>query len=213
MLQYKRFIFNPIQVNTWVIYESSGDCLIFDPGCSDKTEQNELSRFIAEEGLSPLAVIATHGHFDHIPGVSFVMSSFNCPFLGNEKDQELIKYAPEQGSLFGFSFEAKPLVFDRLLKDGENLQIGAIHLKVIHVPGHSAGSLAFYSSESKFVVVGDVLFKGSIGRTDLPGGNYETLIRSIKDKLLVLPDNTLVMPGHGPESSIGLEKATNPFLV
>jgi len=213
MLQYKRFIFNPIQVNTWVVYEASGDCLIFDPGCSDDTEQKELSKFIDEEGLNPLAVIATHGHFDHIPGVHFVLNSYNCPFLGNEKDQELINYAPEQGSLFGFNFEAKPLIIDRFLADGDNLRMGSVQLQVMHVPGHSSGSLAFYSSESRFVVVGDVLFKGSIGRTDLPGGNYETLIKSIKDKLLVLPDDTVVLPGHGQETNIGLEKSSNPFLI
>ncbi|MCK5821477.1 MAG: MBL fold metallo-hydrolase [Bacteroidales bacterium] len=213
MLQYKRFIFNPIQVNTWVVYNSSGDCVIFDPGCSDEREQKELSRYISEEGLKPLAAIATHGHFDHIPGVSFVTSRYDCPFLGNEKDQVLINHAPEQGSLFGFSFDAKPLVFDRLVEDGECLQIGGIQLDVMHVPGHSAGSLAFYSPDSRFVVVGDVLFKGSIGRTDLPGGDYETLIKSIKDKLMTLPDETVVMPGHGFETSIGLEKTTNPFLL
>jgi len=213
MLQYKRFVFNPIQVNTWVIYESSGDCLIIDPGCYDDSEQRELSRFIDEEGLTPLAVIATHGHFDHITGVHYVMNRYDCLFLGNEKDQELINYASKQGSMFGFNIDDSPLILDRLLTDGEELRIGSVALKVFHVPGHSAGSLALYSSESKFVVVGDVLFKGSIGRTDLPGGDTLTLIKSIKEKLMVLPEDTIVMPGHGLETNIGIEKATNPFLV
>lgn len=213
MLQFKCFVFNPIQVNTWVIYESSGDCIIIDPGCSNESEKAELVSFITEEELSPLAVIATHGHFDHVPGVSFITQKYNVPFLGNKRDQELASYAPEQGSLFGFSFDAKPPAFGESLEDGTDFEKGSIKLKIFHVPGHSEGSIALYSSESKFVVVGDVLFLGSIGRTDLPGGNYETLISSIKNKLLVLPGDTTVLPGHGPETSIGHEAISNPFLV
>ncbi len=213
MTKYKRFIFNPLQVNTWVIYSSSGDCLIIDPACSNEKEEKELSNFIEQEGLTPLAVVITHGHFDHVPGVQFVKSLYDCPFIGHENEQELVNYAPEQGSLFGFNFGSKPPVIDEFLIDGEILEKGSIHLLSLHVPGHSSGSLAFFSKEGKFVVVGDVLFKGSIGRTDLPGGNYETLIQSIRSKLLTLPEETLVMPGHGPETTIGQERISNPFLT
>lgn len=212
MLQYKRFIFNPIQVNTWLLYAPKGDCLIFDPGCSNSEEQQELVAFISEGQLKPLAVIATHGHFDHVPGINFVKNQFGIPFLGHSLDQELVNFAAEQGRLFGFSFDGQPPHFDRFLEDGELLQVGQVKLKVLHVPGHSAGSLAFYSEESRLVLVGDVLFKGSIGRTDLPGGNYEALILSIRHQLLSLPDETIVLSGHGPETSIGKERNSNPFL-
>jgi glyoxylase-like metal-dependent hydrolase (beta-lactamase superfamily II) len=212
MVQYNDLVYNPLQVNCWLVSNDKGECVIFDPSCASEEEQSHLADYIYSRKFKPLAVVATHGHFDHVPGVNFIIEEFACPFLGHKDDQFLVDFAPQQGSPFGFDFGPKPPVFDRTLNDGEDLVLGSIRLKVLHVPGHSAGSLAFYSEESGFVIVGDVLFKGSIGRTDLPGGNYETLIDSIRQKLLVLPENTIVLPGHGPESDIGSERISNPFL-
>jgi hydroxyacylglutathione hydrolase len=212
MIQYKQLVFNPLQVNCWLVFDESGDCIIFDPGCSGQKEQEELKNFVDSNKLNPLVVVATHGHFDHVPGINFVKNEFSCAFVGNSEDQFLVDFAPQQAAPFGFEFGDQPPVFDKTYGHGDKLVAGSLSLDVLHLPGHSAGSLGFYSAEGGFVIVGDVLFKGSIGRTDLPGGDYSTLISSIKSHLLVLPDDTSVLPGHGPETSIEMEKRSNPFL-
>ncbi len=187
--------------------------MVIDPSCSTDDEQNELADYIYSNKLKPRGVVATHGHFDHIPGVNFVIEEFEVPFIGNREDQFLVDFAPQQAAPFGFHFGEKPPVFNESLSNEEVLVKGDVNLNIFHVPGHSAGSIALYSPEGNFVVVGDVLFNGSIGRTDLPGGNYQTLIESIRTKLLVLPLDTKVLPGHGPETTIRKEKESNPFLV
>lgn len=212
MLKYKRLVFNALQVNCWVVYADDGACIVFDPGCSNPIERQELDQFIKDSELSVKAVIVTHGHFDHVPGVSFVRNSYSVPFMGHRDEQELIEFAAIQAKPFGFDFESAVPAFDRMLEPGKKLIMGSIELEVFHVPGHSAGSMAFYSKEGGFVIVGDVLFKGSIGRTDLPGGNYQTLMDSINRILLPLPPDTRILSGHGPESTIGEEISSNPFL-
>ncbi len=212
MIHYKQFVFNAIQVNTWVVYNEDGDCIIFDPGCQNEGEQHQLSSFITDHQLSPSLVVATHGHFDHIPGVEFVKNQYHCQLAGHQADQLLLDHAKEQGSLFGFDLGSAALALDQLLDHGDDLVEQGLSFKVLHVPGHSLGSLAFYCEAGRFVIVGDVLFQGSIGRTDLPGGNYETLIESIQNHLMTLPDETAVLCGHGPITKIGIEKKTNPFL-
>lgn len=196
-----------------MVYDATGTCLVFDPGCSTVAEQKQLVDYIQTNKLKPSAVIATHGHFDHIPGVRFITTTYGCPFLGNAEDKQLISYAPQQAEPFGFHFQSSVPELDQLIGHDDRLTYGDIELSVMHVPGHSAGSLAFYSADAGFVIVGDVLFRGSIGRTDLPGGNYDTLMESIKTHLLVLPPETRVLPGHGPETTIGEEINGNPFLV
>lgn len=212
MIQYKKFVFNPLQVNCWLVYDESGACVIFDPSCISREEQNELSEYIYQNELKPLAVVITHGHFDHVPGVGFVVEEFGCPFMGHLKDLPLVEFAPQQASVFGVNMDTPPIRYDRALVHKEILVLGQMSFAVLHVPGHSEGSLAFYSRDGGFIIVGDVLFKGSIGRTDLPGGDYNTLINSIQTHLLVLPESTIVMPGHGHESTIGAERDSNPFL-
>ncbi len=212
MIHYKQLVFNAIQVNTWVVYTDQGDGVIFDPGCQDADEEKQLTSFLEKKCITLQAVVATHGHFDHIPAVRFVMDQFNCRFYGHQADQILVDHATEQGSLFGFDFKKPPPTFDVLLDDGHQLKLNNLEFNVLHVPGHSQGSLAFHLPTAKLVIVGDVLFQGSIGRTDLPGGDYSTLIRSIREKLLTLPDDTTVLSGHGPETTIGAERMSNPFL-
>ncbi|MBT3244754.1 MAG: MBL fold metallo-hydrolase [Bacteroidetes bacterium] len=212
MIHRKQFVFNPIQVNTWVIHNDHGDGVIFDPGCSNHAEEAQLVDYLMDMKINPVALLATHGHFDHIPGVAFLKNKYHCPLKGHSDDQLLLDHAVEQGRLFGFDFGEKNPVFDDLLSGGQTLKFEGLEFEILHVPGHSMGSLAYYCKEAHFVVVGDVLFKGSIGRTDLPGGDYDTLIDSIKKNLLCLPDDTIVLSGHGPETTIGGEKSTNPFL-
>lgn len=213
MLKYKRLIFNPLQVNCWIVSDDQGNGLIFDPGCSDQRERDELDTFIQQEGLNVKGVVATHGHFDHIPGVNYVRSAYQVPFMGHADEASLIGYAVQQARPFGFEFGEAVPSFDQVLTPQTDLLIHQEALQVLHVPGHSAGSLAFYSASGGFVIVGDVLFKGSIGRTDLPGGDYDTLMTSIREVLMKLPAETKVLPGHGPETTIGIEQRSNPFLV
>lgn len=213
MVLYKTLIFNPLQVNCVLVYDASGAALIFDPGCVTQEEQKVLSAFISDQGLRPEAVIATHGHFDHLLGVHFVQQKFGIPFWGHHEEEALIGFAAEQARSFGFPFEGGAPKLDGHLVPGEELVIGQIRFDVRHVPGHSAGSLAFYSPDAGVVISGDVLFRGSIGRTDLPGGDFDTLLGSIREQLLTLPPDTKVIPGHGQETTIKQEAAGNPFLV
>jgi len=162
-------------------------------------------------GLKVKGQINTHCHVDHILGVDFMKSQFDAPIRAHQQENQIIKNAPLIGDLFGWN--VKPIDgIDILLEEGEMIPVGKHSLKIIHVPGHSPGSVALYSNEGAFVITGDALFKGSIGRTDLPGGDYDTLISSIGEKLMTLPSETQVYPGHGPSSSIGYEKQENPFL-
>ncbi len=212
MIHCKKLVFNPFQVNTWLVYVNEGACIIIDPACAEDSERQILLDFISTKKLIPEMILATHGHFDHLPGVSFVKDKFDIPFCGHREDLSLLQFARQQGEHYGFSFDVDPPEFDKFLVDGDIIDWGGGSFRVSHVPGHSRGSLAYHFKESGFVITGDVLFKDSIGRTDLPGGDYDTLIRSIRTKLLVMEDQTLVLSGHGPDTSIGDEKESNPFL-
>ncbi len=212
MVHWKSLVFNSFQVNTWLVYQERGSCLIVDPACSDDIEKKVLLDFIRENELKPEMILSTHAHFDHLTGVEFVREEFNIPFCGHREDLTLLQFARQQGEFYGFNFEVDPPEFDKFIADEEVLEWGGGVFKALHVPGHSKGSLAYHFKELGFVIVGDVLFRESIGRTDLPGGDYETLIRSINSKLLVLDDATRVFPGHGAESDIAHEKEHNLFL-
>ncbi len=212
MISIKKFTFNPLQENTYILYDETGDCLIVDAGCYFQNEREELSRFISENKLKPVKLVNTHAHFDHILGTTFCRVKYRIPFFMHREDEFLIDRAVAQGDMFGVPFEPvdRP---DGWINEGEQIRFGTSSLEVLHVPGHAPGSLVFYCPEQHFLIAGDVLFCGSIGRTDLPKGNYEQLIANIKSKLLVLPEETLVYCGHGPETTIGEEKANNPFLT
>lgn len=212
MINIKTFTFNSFQVNTYLLFDESKEGVIIDPACDSEQEFDTLIEFITENDIKLTKIINTHGHIDHIAGVERVADYYRIPFEIHNDDIFLLETAPQSAAIFGFDIESvrKP---DVLIKEGTPIKFGNSSLNTIHVPGHSPGSIVFHSEEDKFAIVGDVLFAGSIGRTDLPGGNYETLISGIKNKLITLPPETKVYSGHGPSSTIKQEHDTNPFLV
>lgn len=205
-------MFNAFQENTYVIHDESKDCVIIDPGCSNDHEYNELDNYINSLDLKVVAMVNTHCHVDHVLGCGYIKDKYEVPFYVHAGDTFLLDTAEEHAGFFGISLKQPPQP-DFYLEDGQQFTFGNSILDVFHVPGHSAGSIALYSFSDSFVITGDALFKGSIGRTDLPGGNYQSLITSIRKKLLTLPENVLVFPGHGPNTTIGNERDTNPFLI
>lgn len=205
------FVFNPVQENTYVIWDETGECAIIDAGCFNQIEFDKLDGFIKSKNLKPVKLINTHGHFDHIFGIEQCRKAYNLNWEAHYGDNFWVEGAKEKAALFGIPIQAVSLA-EVELHDGDEINFGNSTLKVLHVPGHSPGSVCFYNEKSKILITGDVLFNGSIGRTDLPGGDYFTLINGIKSKLIVLPDDTDVFPGHGPATTIGDEKARNPYL-
>ncbi len=211
MIILKNFVFNELEVNAFVLYDESGACLIVDPGCKNPVQQQHLKHYIAENNLRPEYIVLTHGHFDHVAGVAWAKSEFSCPVLMHEDDLFLVRDAVQHASLFGIKMENPPMP-DRYLADGDHLTLGKTDISILHVPGHSPGSICLYIPSDSLLICGDVLFRGSIGRTDLFGGDYDELISGIREKILTLPRDTEVWPGHGPSTTIGAEYDTNPFL-
>ncbi len=211
-MKIQRLTFSPFEVNTYILYDKSKECIIIDPACNNKQEQNFLLNFLKENNLKPVRLINTHCHLDHVFGNKFVADTFKLETEAHKDEQFNIENAFSAANLYGITME-KPYPIKKFLSEGEKIKFGYSELNILHVPGHTAGSLVFYNESEKFAIVGDVLFKGSIGRTDLPGGDYDTLISQIKTKLFNLPNDIKVYPGHGPETDIGTEKNTNPFFV
>lgn len=212
MIRIEAFTFNPFQENTYVVHDETGACIIVDPGCYTVPEQEELRRFIIDNGLRPVRLINTHAHIDHILGNGFVSRTWNIPLEMHKDDVELLRSAPLYGDLWGIRPEPSPEP-STLLSEGDEIRFGNSTLDVLFVPGHCPGHIALYEKIGGHLIAGDVLFQGSIGRTDLPGGDLTVLLASIRNKLFSLPDETVVYPGHGPVTSIGEERTTNPFLV
>ena len=212
MIQIKKFTFNPVQENTYVLYDQTGECIIVDAGCYFDYEQEELENFIQTKNLNPVKLVNTHCHFDHILGINYCRSKYKIPFFAHEEDDFLVDQIVGYGDRFGFPLEPVESA-DHFLTEGEQVVFGKASLEVIHVPGHAPGHIVLYCPRQHFLVAGDVLFYGSIGRTDLPKGNFEHLVSNIKTKLFTLPDETTVYCGHGPETTIGFEKNNNPFLI
>lgn len=212
MLYTQSFVFNPFQENTYVIYNDSKQCWIVDPGMSDAGEVNQMLAYLRNEQLQPQAIINTHTHIDHILGVTALTDIFNIPFGIHLKDQPVLDSARGSAAMFGFEFNTPPKA-TFYIRDGEKLKLGEDEIDILFVPGHSPGSIAFYYQPGAWLIAGDALFAGSIGRTDLPGGNHTQLIQSIKTQLLTLPEDTRVWSGHGPDTTIGEEKSYNPFLT
>jgi glyoxylase-like metal-dependent hydrolase (beta-lactamase superfamily II) len=206
-----RFTFNPFQENTYIVSDKTGECIIIDPGCYDEEERSELQRSIASQNLKPVRLINTHGHIDHVLGNKFIADTYKLQVELHLMEVPLLRAVQLYASEYGIYCEPSPEPFS-ILKAGEKLAFGTSSFSMIHVPGHSPGSLCFYNEKDKILIGGDVLFQMSIGRTDLTGGDYETLISSIKQKLFALPDDVTVYPGHGPETTIGFEKKNNPFF-
>ena len=212
MISVKRFIFNGFQENTFLLYDETKECVIIDAGCYSDSEKQVIKNFILENSLKPTKAINTHFHIDHLLVIDFLKSEYNISIEGNKNEIDNINSSLDYASNYGFELKTTPNI-DNYLCDNDTVKFGNSELKVLFVPGHSPGHLAFYSTEQKFVIVGDVLFKGSIGRTDLPGGDLDILMKSIDEKLLVLDYDTEVMPGHGSYTTIGLEKNNNPFIT
>ena len=212
-MRVKRFEFNMLPVNTYVVWdEETGEAAIIDAGCYYPKECETLKTFIEEEGLTVKHLLNTHLHFDHIFGNGYVYRQYGLKTCAHRDDEDWLMDAPKRTRMFGLAFPDQPVPIGAYLEEGDEVAIGRSCLKPIHVPGHSKGSLVFYSEKDGCMFVGDVLFQGSIGRTDLPGGDYGTLIDGICNKLLVLPDNTVVYPGHGEPTTIGHEKEYNYYL-
>ncbi len=212
MLYLKTFCFNPFQQNTYVLYNHEGAAFIIDPGNYTSSENDMLKAFIEEKQLKPERLLLTHGHIDHILGNKFVFDTYGLLPEMHESDLFFIERMMQSAAMYGLRAEPSPLP-KQFLKEGDKILLGSYALGCIYTPGHSPGSISFYNKENKLLIGGDVLFRGSVGRSDLPGGDHETLIRSIKEKVLTLGDDVKVFSGHGPSTTTGFEKTSNPFLT
>ena len=213
MLQFESFVFNPFAENTYVVYDDNAkECIIIDPGCSNASEENELFGFIDSHRLKPLMVVNTHGHIDHILGNAVVKKRYGVQVAAHPNVKNDFLRSHQQAQMFGLSFDGECELPDRDLKDGEIIKVGESTLEVICTPGHAEGSVSLYAEMEGWVFTGDALFCRSIGRTDFPGGNYETLRKSIKERLFRLPDDTEVYSGHGESTTIFDEQHYNMFL-
>jgi hydroxyacylglutathione hydrolase len=212
MLSIQYFTFGPFEENTYVLFDETKEAVVIDPGCSDRQEENELKEFIATQALKVKLLLNTHCHVDHVLGNTFVKDTYQVPFLMHKLDEPVLRSAKMMAPLYGVHNyqEATP---DRFIDEGDTIEFGTQKLKVLFLPGHAPGHVGFYHESQKVVIGGDVLFQHSIGRTDLPGGNFDVLINSIHQKLFTLPDDVVVYPGHGPETTIGEEKIHNPFCA
>ncbi|MEQ8908277.1 MAG: MBL fold metallo-hydrolase [Vicingaceae bacterium] len=210
-MQIKKFTFNPFQENTYVLYDDSKKAVVVDPGCYDKSERNELSDFIEEKELEPVRLLNTHAHIDHVFGNQFVHQKYKLELELHELDFPILEAAGRWGETYGLNYEESPKPKKELV-EGESVVFGNTKLEVLHVPGHAPGHVVFINQKEKVMIGGDVLFRGSIGRTDLPGGNHDQLLKMIKEKVFTLDPEITVYSGHGPETNIGYEKSYNPFF-
>lgn len=211
MLHIKCFIFNPFQENTYLIYDDSGEATLIDPGCYETEEQLDLLDFITENKLKITQLINTHCHVDHVLGNFWAKKTFSLPLGIHQNEVPVLKSVEVYGPNYGFN-NYQSTEADYFLKEGEQLVVGKELLEILLVPGHAPGHLVFYHKPSNQAIVGDTIFRGSIGRTDLPGGNHQLLLSKIKSELLTLPGETVLFPGHGPSTTVAFEKASNPFV-
>ena len=212
MIHVKALTFNPFQENTYIVYNDDKEAIIFDPGCIDQSEREVLIALIEREDLKPTRLVNTHCHIDHVLGNKYVAEKYSLKLEAHTKEVPMLAANEFVSKMYSMVYQTSPNI-EILLDEGDQFLLGKVYLEIFLCPGHSPGSLCFYHSDSNTLIGGDVLFQGSIGRTDLPGGDHNTLINVIKEKLFTLPDNTVVYPGHGPRTTIGIEKRTNPFLV
>ena len=211
MITIEKFTFNSFQVNTYLLYDETKECILVDVACQDQNEREELHAFIKSNNLIIKAIINTHNHVDHILGNGFAKSTFEAPLLAHKNGEQFIRTAPASAQMFGFAF-SETVYPDRYVDEGDKIEFGNSSLEVLHTPGHADGSICLHNPKQKIIIVGDVLFRDSIGRTDLPTGDYDLLNENIKKKLFTLPDETVVYPGHGPATTIGEEVMNNPFV-
>jgi hydroxyacylglutathione hydrolase len=210
-LQVHSITFNPFEENTYIIKAPSGECIIIDPGCFDQNERIELATFIKDNALKPVRLINTHCHIDHILGNAFVAKTWNLGLEIHKGELPVLDAGMTVAGMYGVPYEPSPKP-NSFLAEGDEVLLDGHKMKVLFTPGHSPASICFYNEADGWVIGGDVLFYESIGRTDLPGGDHQTLLRSIREQLFVLPNETVVYPGHGPETKVGYEKMFNPWM-
>jgi glyoxylase-like metal-dependent hydrolase (beta-lactamase superfamily II) len=211
MLLVKIFTFSPLAENTYIIHNEDKEALIIDPGCYSKAEQETLKSFIEKNELNPVQLLNTHCHLDHVFGNKWIYENYHLELFLHPDEEIVLKFAPQFAQMWGLNFENYEGPF-QFLQHHDLVQFGTSKFQVLLCPGHSPGSICFYNEEQKFVIGGDVLFRGSIGRTDLPGGSHQALLESIRQQIFVLPDDVIVYPGHGEPTTVGYEKKNNPFL-
>ena len=211
-MNIKSFTFNPFQENTYIIYDKTKECLIIDPGCYTDAEREELKTFIEEKGLTPVKLINTHCHIDHVLGNKFASEQWDLELYMHKEDLPVLEKAEEVSKMYDLEdYEDSPYP-KYFLAQGDTLTFGESSFEILFTPGHAPGHICLYSKENNLLIAGDVIFQGSIGRTDLPGGDHSTLINSIITQLFPLPNETQVFCGHGPSTNLGYEKEHNPFL-
>jgi len=211
-MEVASFTFNDFSENTFVIYDKTKECCIIDPGCNTAQEEEQLVNFIEANDLKPVKLLNTHCHIDHVLGNKFISEKYNLPLVSHKGEQVVLDNMENVARMYGIPYKLSPNISE-FLDEGDRLNFGNTELEIYYTPGHSPASISFFHKESRQLIAGDVLFLGSIGRTDLPGGNFDTLISSIKEKLFPLGDDVVVYCGHGPSTTIGGEKKSNPFLV
>ncbi|MEX1191401.1 MAG: MBL fold metallo-hydrolase [Brumimicrobium sp.] len=207
-----QFTFNPLQENTFVVIDDQKNAVIIDPGCYFREEKEYLAKFISEKELKPVALLNTHAHLDHIMGNAFVKETYDIDLYLHKLDLPVLEMGEKSAEVYGLNqFEKSPMP-DKWLEEGQDLKFGDIEFTVIFGPGHAPGHVAFYNAAQNILINGDIVFKGSYGRVDLPGGNFEDLKSTITNKIFTLPDETTIYCGHGPETSVKNEKNSNPIL-
>jgi len=212
MINVHYFAFGPFQENTYVLWDETKDCIILDPGNNNATENKKLSDFISQNNLNVKRLILTHAHIDHINGNKYVFDTYGLLPEVHKDDVYFIEKHTASANMYGLTVVQSPMPKE-FIKEGDIINFGNSTLQTLHTPGHSPGSISYYNLEDKFIIGGDVLFYGSIGRSDLPMGNHDTLIQSIKEKLMPLGDDMKVYSGHGMPTTIGFERLNNPFLT
>lgn len=208
----KTFTFNPIQENTYVVHDETGEAIVIDAGCYFENEKKALQSYIDDNKLKLVKVLNTHLHFDHQFGNKFLFDTYGIAPEAHAGDEFLLRRVVKGAVIYGFPVQEDAQPIGTYLQENQKISFGNTTLKIIHVPGHSPGHLVFHEEKEMILFAGDVLFSGSVGRTDLEQGDYGTLIRNITEKLLILPDETVVYPGHGPTTTIGKERVSNPYL-
>lgn len=212
-MKIKSFTFNPFEENTYVIYDNSNKCIIIDPGCYTEDEKKTLRNFIDNKKLEPVKLINTHCHIDHILGNKFVHEQWGVELYMHRKDVTLLKSSEDIAKMYGFRDYVIYSSEKHFLNEGDRFTFGESHLEILFTPGHSPGHICLYSEDNNLIIAGDLIFHKSIGRTDLAGGDYNTLINSIKNKIFPLSNETQILCGHGPSTNLGYEKEHNPFLI
>lgn len=205
------FTFNDFSENTYILYDDTKECIIIDPGCNSKEERKTLEQFVQDNQLKPVHLINTHCHIDHILGNKFISETYNLRLTAHKKETPVLQVGVHTAMMYHINYEPSPEI-QIFIDEGDQIKFGKSYLDILFTPGHSPASISLLSKENNILIAGDVLFQGSIGRTDLPGGNFEILTRVIRSKFFTLPDDVAVYPGHGSPTTIGIEKRTNPFF-